>query len=106
MRNDSSINEFAITVFLALSEATNIWSKCLMERMNQGLPITPPSWNVFEQDSFKLLRYFLSIMPVIERQINEREDDILREPINNENKEESDKDIDYLLEKIIGPAGK
>ena len=46
------------------------------------------------------------IMPVIEHQINEREDDILREPINNENKEESAKDIDYLLEKIIGPAGK
>ena len=49
---------------------------------------------------------FLLIMPVIERQINEREDDILRDPINNENKEESAKDIDYLLEKIIGPAGK
>ena len=28
------------------------------------------------------------------------------EPINDENKEESAKDIDYLLEKIIGPAGK
>ena len=39
-------------------------------------------------------------------QINKSEDDILREPINNENKEESAKDIDYLLEKIIGPAGK
>ena len=45
-------------------------------------------------------------MPVIECQTNEREDDILREPINNGNKEEAAKDIDYLLEKIIGPAGK
>ena len=49
---------------------------------------------------------FLLIMPVIECQTNEREDEILREPINNENKEEPAKDIDYLLEKIIGPAGK